>query len=62
MKNKSCFWLMFLPMLILIRLIFSAAFWNAVFMAWGYLALTSAVVFFIYIVFIRWFLVNRGDK
>ena len=62
MKNKPCFWLLFLAGVFLIRLIFRAAFWSAVFMALGYLALASAAVFFVYIVFIRWFLVNGGDK
>ena len=55
--------LFFAGAVVLIRLIFRAAFWNAVFMALGYLALVSAAVFFIYIVFIRWFLVNlKGGK
>lgn len=64
MKNKIGFWMLFLAGVFLIRLmIFRAAFWNAVFMALGYLALTSAVVFFVYVVFIRWFLVNlKGGK
>ena len=30
MKNKSCFWLLFLPGILLIRLIFSAAFWYVI--------------------------------
>lgn len=63
MKNKIGFWMLFLPGIILIRLILRAAFWSAVFMVAGYLALASAVVFFVYIVFIRWFLVNlKGGK
>ena len=58
MKNKSCFWLLFLPGILLIRLIFSAAFWYVI----GCVVLGIAVAFFIYIVFIRMFIVNRGEK
>ena len=53
--------MLFLAGVFLIRLIFRAGFWNAVFMALGYLALTSAAVFFVYVVFIRWFLVNLKE-
>ena len=61
--KKIGFWMLFLAGVFLIRLFFRDAFWNAVFMALGYLALTSAAVFFVYIVFIRWFLVNlKGGK
>lgn len=59
MKNKFCFWLLFMLMLFLIRLMFTVAFWYFI----GYLVLAAAVVFFIYIVFIRLFLVNlKGDE
>ena len=52
MKNKFFFWLLFLPGIILIRLIFTAAFWYVI----GCVVLGIAVAFFIYIVFIRQFL------
>ena len=60
MKNKFCFWLLFLAGVFLIRrLMFTVAFWYFI----GYLVLAASVVFFIYIVFIRLFLVNlKGDE
>ena len=59
MKNKPCFWLLFLAgVFFLIRLMFTLAFWYVV----GYMLLAASAVFFVYVVFIRWFLVNRGDK
>lgn len=59
MKNKIGFWMLFLPGIILIRLMFTVAFWYFI----GYLALGAAALFFLYIVFIRWFLVNlKGGK
>lgn len=58
MKNKPCFWLLFLAGVFLIRLMFTVAFWYVV----GYILLAASAVFFVYVVFIRWFLVNGGDK
>lgn len=59
MKNKIGFWMLFWAGVFLIRLMFTAAFWYFI----GYLALGAAAVFFLYVVFIRWFLVNlNGDK
>lgn len=58
MKNKPCFWLLFMLMLFLIRLMFTVAFWYVV----GYILLAASALFFVYVVFIRWFLVNGGDK
>ena len=47
MKNKPCFWLLFLAGVFLIRLMFTVAFWYVV----GYILLAASAVFFVYIVF-----------